>query len=798
MHESFASAPLEWDKLVAVLDGLTMTALGRERVAVWKPDVDRTRIESELDRTEEMADCLRYDDPLPLDGLADIRGALKRIHAPGTYLPPAEFLPVLQTVETSSRVREYFKARSVKYPLLSTATASLHSYPEVGRAFRHALDENGELRDDASPNLRRIRRDLKSKSAEVRKKLEALVRSYARLGYAAEAIVTVRQGRAVLPIKDEHKRAVRGFIHDESASGQTVYIEPEEALEINNDLRRLSIEEGREIERILIGLADLLRSRLDDIHTDLSVLGDLDFLYAKGRLAGRLNAVKPRLNTEGYLRIVNGRHPLLWLKEMSRPANDRRIVVPLNLELGRQARSLIISGPNAGGKTVTLKTVGLLCLMAQSGMPVPADIGSDLAIFERILADIGDDQSIENDLSTFSSHAAHLAGMLNAASPRTLALIDEVGGGTDPHEGASLSMAVLEALHERHGLCIATTHQGALKTFAYESEGFENGSMEFDHDTLQPTYVFRPGVPGSSYALEISARMGMHAEVIARARHFLGREAEKLEDMIQHLHREIQIYEKLRAELDRERARLEGLETLYGQRVADLKRRESLSRKETLEARKRLLDETRYRIEIMMEELKKAGRDRASLLKVRRSLDSERSGLDAEISEVDRENERPLEDLSNPREGDRVFVKTMGIEGTLVSWSEESGEAEITIGSLRTRVRLDDLARAPTPPEERRRTAVGERIDWTTANLSTELDLRGLTAQEAVEEVHRYLSDAHSLGFARVTLIHGKGSGVLRKTIRQLLERDARVEGFRLGQWGEGDTGVTIVDLKKD
>lgn len=797
MDSRFSLQPLEYDRVRSYLMEHAITDMGREQIQAMTPRTNADEIARDLDEVVEMKELLASGDAFPVGDLRDIRPMIGKLRVHGMSLGPSDLLPVSFMLSTFRQIRSFMKTRSESYPLLSAISSKLHTYPEAEKRIAATVDDHGEIKDSASPALRRIRRDIAVKSSDVRRKVESLAKLYTEQGYSSEPIVTVRQGRMVIPIKDEFKYAVKGFVHDESSSGQTVFIEPAEALEINNVVRKLQLEESREIERIMAEISDLLRDDMDSIEHDTKIMARIEFIHAKARLAGRMGGHRPQLNTDGRILLRNAVHPVLLLKEMARPVADRKRVVPLNLEIGGLHRVIIISGPNAGGKTVALKTVGLLALMAQSGLLIPADGDSQMGLFDRVLADIGDDQSIDNDLSTFSSHVQHLAAMVRTADDRSLVLIDEIGGGTDPREGASLAISVLERLHRRKAVTIATTHHGELKAFAESTEGIENGSMEFDQHSLRPTYVYRHGIPGSSYALEISRRMGLDQDVIARAKEISGQDIQRTEELIQNLQTQVRDYEQRLADLANEKSRLENLQKLYEERAEEAAQKNRALRKDMIEAKRNILLEANARIEQVIEELKRTADDRQAGHRARTTLRRELAETSDELRQLEMDS-RKFHPVQSVHPGDRVYIPDMDLEGVVIERPDASGQALVGVGSLTIRLRLDQLAQKDEAQTPTKRPAAASRVEWDTDGVGTELDLRGLTGDEALDAVHTYLGDARALGFDQITLIHGKGSGILRKRIAEFLKHDRRVLRYRLGQWGEGDTGVTIVEMRKD
>ncbi|GIV62044.1 MAG: hypothetical protein KatS3mg044_0910 [Rhodothermaceae bacterium] len=498
VYPDTVEAKLGFDVLRARLGAYVRSTLGERRLAAMQPSSEPAWVRDELGRVAELQQALRFDDPVPLDHVLDLGEVLRRAALEGAALDPEDLLALRQVLTTVRRLKGYFDRRTGKYPHLARVAAALVPLPGLEERLAAVVDDEGRLRDDASPELRRIRRELARRREQLRASVLKALRDAVAQGYATEEQPTIRHGRMVIPVRAEAKRKVQGFVHDTSATGQTVYIEPAATLDLNNEVRELESEERREIERILRAAADAVRTHLDALHAGQRVLATFDLLQAKARLANELDAVVPALNDDGVIDIRGGRNPVLQLHFARQRAEGgpAREVVPLDLRLGDDFRTLIITGPNAGGKSVAMKTVGLLALMLACGLPLPLDPASRFGLFGRLIVDIGDEQSIEEDLSTFTSHVANLKYMLRHADDRTLILIDEAGTGTDPAEGGALAQAVLERLTEIGARTIATTHHGTLKAFAHATEGVENGSMAFDRATLSPTYRFQLGVPG--------------------------------------------------------------------------------------------------------------------------------------------------------------------------------------------------------------------------------------------------------------------------------------------------------------
>ena len=644
-----------------------------------------------------------------------------------------------------------------------------------------------EIFDGASPALARIRRAMRLANEKVREKLNSMIRSTAYQKYLQEPIITIRNGRFVIPVKQEYRQQVPGLIHDQSSSGATLFIEPSAVVELGNEYKKLLAEEADEIERILTELTAMLAPYADEIREDLNIMGQIDLVFAKAKLSRELNAVMPRLNRNNYVRIVRGRHPLI-------PA-DR--VVPIDIWIGRDYRSLIITGPNTGGKTVTLKIVGLFALMVQSGIFVPANEGSEFPVFEHIYADIGDEQSIEQSLSTFSSHMKNIVGILDKADENSLVLLDELGAGTDPIEGAALAMSILEELNDRHCICVSTTHYSEIKAFAMTHEGMENASMEFDIDRLCPTYRLYIGIPGKSNAFEISSRLGLPNSIIDKAKGFLKGEDVRFEDIISSAQSQHRIAEEERKMAEEARAELEKLRA-----DAERERRKLDEDRNRLQAKakedaKRIVADTKREMEKLIVEIRSIKDiDRSAADRV---IQAARDTLRATETAVNEKEAIKKEDNTKPpktvRAGDTVNIVTLDQKATVLSAPDSKGEVMVQAGVMKLNVKLKDIRlieekKAAAPTSGKVGLGAGKQV-------GLELDVRGMLVDEANIIVDRYLDDAYNAGLSEVNIIHGKGTGALRAGVQAFLKRHPLVKGYRMGSYGEGDAGVTVVTLKK-
>lgn len=784
---------LEFDKIVAHLKQFALSPMGRELCDRLPYFTEIPAMEQALDETLELREALEHDDPFPLSDVHDLREAFRNAEVKGNYLSPESLVRVAQTLRTGARVRGYLKERQDNYPRLWKHAEELSDQRDLVRETNRAIDfETFEVKDSASPKLKAIRREIVQTEAKCRRVVEELFKKYSKQGLLQEDVITLREGRLVLPVKLGSKSSIPGLVHGHSASGSTLFVEPFEAVELNNHVSRLRGEETQEIERILRELTSQIRQRLPELQGDLTVLAALDFIHAKARFALELGCERPRVTPQRVVEIIQGRHPLLMLRE---GGSER--VVPLDLKIGDGFRILVVTGPNTGGKTVALKTVGLLTLMTHSGLLIPAHPDSTIGAFDTIFTDIGDLQSIEQDLSTYSSHIKRLREVLERADAASLVLIDELGAGTDPEEGAALATAILERLKSMGCATLVTTHLGALKVFAHEAEGVENGSMEFDVQTLQPRYRFRPGMPGSSYALEIAQRLGIPDEVLHRARVWMGTAKGNMEKLLLEVQEKMQEYTQLKNELEVEKARLDGLMKLYRERAEAIKKEERTLKEKALHDAQEIVRQANAAVEQAIREIREAQASREAIAAARRKLEAQRTKIAEELQNIDVPETQP-EDRPppEPRVGLRVVWKPHNSEGTIVGEADASGKVLLQIGNFKFRVPVEELYEASGEADapDKRRGQVRVQVDAKSDTLP-EIDVRGRRLDEAVSEVDKFLDDAVLAGWREVRIIHGKGTGALRKGISDFLQDHPRVKNKRFGAWNEGDVGVTMVEL---
>ncbi len=775
---------LEYDKILDELKLRASCCIGRELAAALVPVSSFEEVQRLLALTGEAETLVYRTGQSPVDDFPDMRQCLKRMHA-ALYISAGELLGIAKCLRTARLVREALTKEN-EGGLLYNMASFLSTHRSVEEEIGRCIISEDEIFDGASPALSRIRRAMRAANERVRERLNAMIRSATYQKYLQEPIVTIRNGRFVIPVKQEYRQQVPGLVHDQSGSGATLFIEPTAVVELGNEYKKLLAEEAEEVERILAELTAMVAPYANEIYDDLAVLGEIDLVFAKARLSREMGATCPKLNETGYIRILRGRHPLI-------PA-DR--VVPIDIWLGKEYRSLIITGPNTGGKTVTLKIVGLFTLMAQSGMFIPAGEGSECAVFEEVYADIGDEQSIEQSLSTFSSHMTNIVEILKGADDHSLVLLDELGAGTDPIEGAALAMSILEDLHARGTVCVSTTHYSEIKAFALTRDGMENASMEFDVDKLCPTYRLFIGIPGKSNAFEISERLGLPPRIIESARGFLTGEDMKFEDIISSAQSQHRIAEEERALAQEARAELERLraEAEKERRKLDEERARQHARARE-EARKLVADTKREMEKLIVQIRALKGIDRSA---ADRAIQQARDRMRAEENALAEPLTLKKDDSGLPpksvKPGESVKIVSLDQRATVLSAADAKGEVQVQAGILKLSVKLSDLriVQDEQPKQGKSKiTAAAER------RVGLELDIRGMLVDEALVVVDRYLDDAFLTGLSEVNIIHGKGTGALRTGVQDYLKRHARVKSFRIGNYGEGDAGVTVVTLKK-
>lgn len=778
---------IEWDSLLAVLARETRTAMGRDRAETAEPFSERSVILEAIDATRQAREAISLVGAPPLDGIPDIRPALARCSTSGTVLDGADLIAMLPVLDASPRLRAHGERARAVAPDLAARTGRLPRLEPLGTAIRRALDDEGAVTDQASPRLAQLRRQIRARRQRLLESLERMFQSHDAERLFADRFVTVRHGRYVLPVRAEARARVRGIVHDRSQSGQTVFVEPEQLVEANNDLAQLIRDEEQETARVLAELTDAVRLRLAELEGLVDGIGELDWIFARAQAAERMGATVPSVDAGRTIALKTARHPLLLAQRWSDPS---RSVVPVDVELDAERPLLVITGPNAGGKTITLKTLALCALMAQVGCHVPAAEGSRLPVFPRLFAIIGDDQSVAENLSTFSAFVKQIKAILAEAEPGSLVLLDELGAGTDPDEGAALAQAILEALDAAGALVVATTHLEPLKAFASTHPRARNASVEFDTERLAPTFRLRYDRPGQSYALAIAGRLGLAPDLIARAQSHRAADAARMSELIAWLD------EHTRSEAERTIA-MERRESESAARLAAAGEAEAKAHADarTIVERARaeaaaLLGEIRRAVSSEWDRLKRSERSR-------KSLEDSRQRVREAAVKIAKIAQQPEESAEMPslEPGAMVKAEHLGVRGEIVAIAGST--ATVRSGAVTIRVPLSALRRAEAPDANSRGDGWrSPRQDPSPRDISSEILLLGRTTDEARDLVEKYLDDAFLAGLGTVRVIHGKGSGALRRAVRDLLSAHPLVASFRDGDAGEGGTGATVAALK--
>ncbi|WP_129704994.1 endonuclease MutS2 [Priestia megaterium] len=779
---------LEFNKVKEQLQKKVASSLGREKVADLIPSTQYEEVVKWQEATDEATTVLRLRGNVPLGGIFDVRPSVKRAEIEGT-LSSNELLDVASTIYAARQVKQFIEQvvedEDLQLPIITEHIEKLMPLPEVEQTIKMSIDENGTVLDGASDQLRGIRQKLRSTESRIREKLESLIRSSSAQKMLSDAIVTIRNERFVIPVKQEYRSAYGGIVHDQSSSGATLFIEPQAIVTLNNELQEAKVKEKQEIERILIALTVQVAEVANELRQNVYLLGELDFMFAKGRYSHELKASKPKMNDRGYIKLVKAKHPLIAQEDVV--AND--------IELGDQYTSIVITGPNTGGKTVTLKTLGLFTLMAQAGLQIPALDGSEMAVFKHVFADIGDEQSIEQSLSTFSSHMVNIVDILQKVDHESLVLFDELGAGTDPQEGAALAISILDQVYERGARVVATTHYPELKAYGYNREGVVNASVEFDIETLSPTYKLLIGVPGRSNAFEISKRLGLSAEVIERAKGYIGSETNKVENMIASLEdsrrqseHELEEAEELRKEAQKLHKELQSQIIEFNEKRDKLYEKAEEKAQATVKA-------ASEEAEKIISDLRKMSQKNHALVKEHELIEA-RKRLEDAVPTLEKSKKKPAVPKKQERTlqaGDEVKVLSWGQKGTLVE-RVSNNEWQVQMGIMKMKVKEKDLEYISSPkPVETKPLATVKGKDY---HVNLELDLRGERYENALIRVEKYIDDALLANYPRVSIIHGKGTGALRKGVQEYLKNHRSVKNIRFGEASEGGSGVTVVEFK--
>lgn len=788
-----ALSSLEYPKIIERLTEKASSPMGKELCRKLQPSTDINRIRLMQTQTKDALTRLFQKGSVSFGSVKDIRGSLKRLEI-GSSLGIMEILSVCALLENTSRVKAYSRGDRSDLPSdsLDSMFEQLAPLTPLSSEIRRCILSEDEISDDASPALRQVRRNMKVTNDRIHTQLSGLVNGNART-YLQDSVITMRNGRYCIPVKAEYKGQVPGMIHDQSSTGSTLFIEPMAVVKLNNDMRELELQEQKKIEIILAGLSEQIAEEREAIALNLELMVQLDFIFARAGLAMDMNGSEPVFNEEGRVLLKKARHPLIPKKK----------VVPIDIRLGDDFDLLIITGPNTGGKTVSLKTVGLLTLMGQAGLHIPALDRSELALFHEIYADIGDEQSIEQSLSTFSSHMTNIVSFLEKADSRSLVLFDELGAGTDPTEGAALAISILSYLHDKGIRTMATTHYSELKVYALSTPGVENACCEFSVETLRPTYRLLIGIPGKSNAFAISSKLGLSDQIIERAKEQISEQDESFEDVLSSLEENRVTIENERLEIARYKEEIKTLKAQLESRQEKLDaQRDRILRQANEEAHKVLEEAKEYADQTMklFHKFQKNNVDTSAVERERQELRKRMNKAEKNMSDR-QETKKPKKQLTakDIRPGDSVKVLSMNLKGTVGSRPDSKGFLFVQMGIIRSKVHLSDLELVDEPvitTPSLQKTGAGKIRMSKSASVSTEINLLGRTVDEAIAELDKYLDDAYIAHLKSVRIVHGKGTGALRKGIHDYLRRQKHVSSFRLGEFGEGDAGVTIVDFK--
>ena len=795
---------LEYTKIIAQLEEFAASEPGKKLCRELVPSASLEEIRTWQAHTTDAVSRIRMKGSLSFAGTKDVGGSLKRLDI-GSSLNIPELLALSSLLTAAARAKTYGRHESdeEEFDSLEPYFAGLEPLTPLNNEIKRCIISEDEVADEASPGLSHVRRSMKNIASRIHNQMNALLNS--NRSYLQDGVITMRDGRYCLPVKAEYKNQVAGMVHDQSSTGSTLFIEPMAIVRLNNELRELEIQEQKEIQAVLASLSEQAAPHIDAIRMDMELLGQLDFIFAKAGLSRHYRCSSPVFNDKGYIHIKDGRHPLL----------DPKTVVPINIWLGKDFDLLVVTGPNTGGKTVSLKTVGLFTLMGQAGLHIPAWEGSELAVFDEVFADIGDEQSIEQNLSTFSAHMTNTVRILNQADARSLCLFDELGAGTDPTEGAALAIAILSFLHNMKCRTMATTHYSELKVFALTTPGVENASCEFSVETLRPTYRLLIGVPGKSNAFAISQKLGLPDYIIEDARSHLEAKDESFEDLLASLESSRLTIEKEQEEIKAYKEEISQLKTRLTQKEERLKERQDKMMKNAAEEAQRILREAKETADQTIRQINKLG----TAAGYNKELEAERAKLRDQLKKTDDKLAVKAKGPSQPispkkiKIGDGVKVLSLGLKGTVSSLPNAKGDLFVQMGILRSQVNIRDLellkeddisatlsdgsgGRNIWTPAKGKGTGSGKIKMSKSFSVPTEVNLIGMTVDEAMPVMEKYLDDAYLAHMPSVRVVHGRGTGALKNAVHQRLRKLKYVKEFRLGEFGEGDSGVTIVTFK--
>ncbi len=787
---------LEFSRVLALLAEHTSNGIGREFARQLEPLPYPETVVRRLQETREARLLRDHESGLPLGGIHDIRDTSERARIE-TRLAPRELLELMHTAGAARRLRLFLLHRREKCPLLAEMATNLPVLQLLETRIETSISEAAEVRDSASQELGRLRSQIKISAGRLNDRLQGILGGERYKTFIQEFVVTVREGRYCIPVKAEFARAFGGIVHDSSQSGATVFIEPAATLELGNELKQTVVKEAQEVDRILRDLSALAGSFYGELQQMISILGHMDVINAKAALAEMMGASEPKLNRKGVVKLYDARHPLL-------PGH----IVPIDIELGDRFATLLITGPNTGGKTVTLKTVGLLTLMTMAGLQIPASADSEIALFDQVFADIGDEQDIQQSLSTFSAHLKNIVSIVEQIGPNALVLMDEVGAGTDPAEGAALAKALFDYLLDLNARVIATTHYGELKEYAYAREGVENASVEFNRESLSPTYRILLGVPGSSNAFYIASRIGLRQEIVDHARSFLSSREIETGELLQQIEKSRRIATEAEREALRARESAVKAEREYQARVRQIAEAQRTVRQQAQEEAREILRRASDKAENILKDLSRLNKGARKSVGVRQKFNALRTETYASLEEPEelpREEVAPVDPNHRYRSGDRVRILSLNLDGQLLE-EPRDGSVGVQVGAMRMTLPLEQLrpllkaeAREAEKRTERKggATSGASEIAMQKAmHIAPELMLRGMRVEEALPLLDKYLDDAFAAGIGQARIVHGKGTGALRRAVWEFLQGHAAIASFRAGEDGEGGEGATAITFK--
>ncbi len=779
---------LEFNKILEMLSTFCDTSVGKAISLKLLPTNNKQEVEKMLHETEEAVN-LSYKASTPsFYDFKDINNYITILNSEG-ILPVKSLLEITKIFKLAHDLKVYFNQDFIDtsaFPILSKLFQALYTNAGIiEKVSKIILDEN-TIDDKASTELNHIRQKQRKTEQLIKEKLNSFIHRPSYSKYIQESIVTIRNDRFVIPVKEEYRSQIKGFVHDVSNAGSTIFIEPTIIFELNNELNNLKMDEEIEIEKILKELTALFYPYVNELVEDSTIIGKLDFIFAKAKFSNSIKGITPKINKEKKLNLTKARHPLI----------SETVVVPISVELGNNFTSLVITGPNTGGKTVTLKTIGLLELMACSGLNIPADEHSSIYVFDKIFADIGDNQSIVDSLSTFSSHMLNIVDIINSATSQSLVLVDELGSGTDPLEGAALAISILEYLNKNHSLVVATTHYQELKNYALENDGFENACVEFDLTTLSPTFNLLIGIPGKSNAFEISQKLGLSESIIERAKKLISTDDIHIEELLKNIYDNKVQTEKNKIESEKKLVEISELKSHLEKDNINLKKRENeIINNAKIKARDLLL-ETKEEIDDIIKQANSTKITSKELNSLRNNLNKNIKDLHISNSGNNKTKSMNKINKSDIHQGLEVFVNNVGKQGTVISNISKDNEVQVQIGIIKMSVSIDDLSPILKNNSKKSKNTVNYANPSKIKTISSELNIIGMNVEEAVPIVDKFLDDATLAKLQNVRIVHGKGTGKLRKGIHQFLKKNGHVASYRLGTFGEGEAGVTIVELK--